>query len=64
VLLVSESIVGDDPNSRLTPVSNEPDAHERTADEYRALLDRAGLELEEVIEMNASRGLLVARKRK
>jgi hypothetical protein len=51
MLLVSESILG-------------PDARERTTDEYRALLDRAGFELEEVIEMNAPRDLLVARKRK
>ena len=70
VLLISESTLAPDFSGRhlanlkdlVMLVCNETDARERTTDEYRALLDKTGFQLEEVIELNAPRDLLVARK--
>jgi DNA-binding Lrp family transcriptional regulator len=70
-LLVSDSVLGDDfvghgmTNAKdlLMLVANEPGARERTADEFRALLDDTGFAFGEVIRLNAPRDLVVARKR-
>ena len=72
VLLVSESVLGDDFAGRqsanvkdlLMLVANEPDARERSLSEYRGLLDEAGFDVVDVIRFEAPRDLIVARKRK
>jgi len=44
-------------------VANEPDARERSEDEYRSLLDTAGFDVLDVLRLDAPRDLIVARKR-
>jgi hypothetical protein len=71
VLLISESVLRPDfsgPNlahlkDLLMLVANEPDARERSEQEYRSLLDAVGFDAVDVIRLEAPRDLLVARKR-
>jgi hypothetical protein len=71
VLLISESVLRPDfSGSNLTNtkdllmlVANEPDARERSEQEYRALLDATGFDAVDLIRFEAPRDLLVARKR-
>jgi SAM-dependent methyltransferase len=71
VLLISESVLGEDfvgerfANAKdlLMLVANEPGARERTASEYRALVEEAGFEFGDVIRLDAPRDLVVARKK-
>jgi hypothetical protein len=71
VLLISESVLGEDfvgkgfANAKdlLMLVANEPGARERTASEYRGLLDETGFDLVNVVHLDAPRDLLIARKR-
>jgi hypothetical protein len=44
-------------------VANEPNARERSEDEYRSLLDATGFDVTEVLRLDAPRDLLVAKKR-
>jgi hypothetical protein len=70
-LLISESVLRPDfsgsnfanPKDLLMLVANEPDARERTEQEYRSLLDATGFETVLVMRFDAPRDLLVARKR-
>ena len=71
VLLISESVLGENfvgerfANAKdlLMLVANEPGARERTASEYRALLDEAGFDFVQALRLDAPRDLVVARKR-
>jgi acetylserotonin N-methyltransferase len=71
VLLISESVLRPDfsgsniANAKdlLMLVANEPDARERSEQEYRSLLDEAGFEVTDVIRFESPRDLVVARKR-
>jgi len=71
VLLISESVLRPDFSGAnlanlkdlVMLVANEPDARERTEQEYRSLLDATGFELVDVLRFDAPRDLLVARKR-
>ena len=70
-LLISESVMRPDVSGSnlahmkdlLMLVANEPDARERSEDEYRSLLDVAGFNVDDVIRFDAPRDLLVATKR-
>ena len=55
---------GGDPANAAMLVANEPDARERSLSEYRGLLDEAGFDVVDVIQFEAPRDLIVARKRK
>jgi hypothetical protein len=71
VLLISESVLQPDfsgsNNANLKDlimlIANEPDARERSEQEYRSLLDTTGFEAVELIRLDAPRDLLVAKKR-
>jgi len=71
VLLISESVLEPDFSGStfalmkdLTMmVACESDARERTAAEYRSLLNETGFEITKIIRMDAPRDLIVARKR-
>jgi hypothetical protein len=71
VLLISESVLRPDfSGSNLANlkdlvmlVANEPDARERSEQEYRSLLDATGFDVVDVIRLEAPRDLLVAKKR-
>jgi len=71
VLLISESVLRPDfSGSNLANlkdlimlVANEPDARERSEQEYRSLLDTTGFDVVDVIRLEAPRDLLVAKKR-
>jgi 3-hydroxy-5-methyl-1-naphthoate 3-O-methyltransferase len=71
VLLVSESVLNADYSGRnganlkdlIMLVGNEPDARERSEEEYRSLLNAAGFEVVDVLLLDAPRDLLVAKKR-
>jgi hypothetical protein len=71
VLLISESVLRPDFSGSnmanlkdlIMLVANEPDARERSEEEYRALLDQTGFDVVEVIRLEAPRDLLVAKKR-
>jgi len=70
-LLISESVLRPDFSGEnfanvkdlVMLVCNEPDARERSEDEYRQLLDATGFDVETVLHLNSPRDLLVARKR-
>ncbi len=70
-LLISESVLQPDfsgPNLAILKdlimlVANEPDARERSEQEYRSLLDATGFDAVDVIRLDAPRDLLVAKKR-
>ena len=71
ILLISESVLRPDFSGSnlahlkdlLMLVANEPDARERSEDEYRALLDTTGFDVVDVLRLDAPRDLMVARKR-
>jgi hypothetical protein len=71
VLLISESVLRPDfSGSKLAIlkdlimlVANEPDARERSEEEYRSLLDATGFDAVEVVRFEAPRDLLIAKKR-
>jgi hypothetical protein len=44
-------------------VGNEQNARERSVQEYRSLLNETGFDVVEVIQLEAPRDLVVARKR-
>jgi hypothetical protein len=70
-LLISESVLQPDYSGSnlanvkdlLMLVANEPDARERSEQEYRSLLDDAGFDVVSLLRFDAPRDLLVARKR-
>ena len=70
-LLVSESVLRPDFSGSnlahlkdlLMLVANEPNARERSEDEYRSLLDATGFDVVDVLRLDAPRDLLVAKKR-
>jgi hypothetical protein len=70
-LLISESVLRPDFSGSnlahlkdlLMLVANEPNARERSEDEYRSLLDATGFDVTEVLRLDAPRDLLVAKKR-
>jgi hypothetical protein len=71
MLLISESVLRPDfSGSNLANlkdlimlVANEPDARERSEQEYRTLLDVTGFDVVDLIRLEAPRDLLVAKKR-
>jgi 3-hydroxy-5-methyl-1-naphthoate 3-O-methyltransferase len=71
VLLISESVLNPDYSGRnfanlkdlIMLIGNEPDARERSEEEYRNLLEATGFEVVDVLRFDAPRDLLVARKR-
>ena len=70
-LLISESVLRPDfSDSRLASlkdlimlVANEPDARERSEEEYRSLLEATGFDVVDVVRFEAPRDLLIAKKR-
>jgi hypothetical protein len=70
-LLISESVLRPDFSGSnlahlkdlLMLVANEPNARERSEDEYRSLLDSTGFDVMDVLHLDAPRDLLVAKKR-
>jgi 3-hydroxy-5-methyl-1-naphthoate 3-O-methyltransferase len=71
VLLISESVLQPDHSGThhatlkdlVMLVANEPDARERTEQEFGSLLHEAGFDVARVVRLDAPRDLLVARKR-
>jgi hypothetical protein len=71
VLLISESVLQPDFSGPslanlkdlIMLVANEPDARERSEQEYRSLLDATGFDAVDVIRLDAPRDLLVAKRR-
>jgi len=71
VLLISESVLRADflgPNLALVKdllmlIANEPDARERSEQEYRSLLDASGFDVVDVVRLEAPRDLVIAKKR-
>lgn len=71
VLLISESVLDEDFSGRnqanlkdlIMLVGNEQNARERSVQEYRSLLNETGFDVVEVIQLEAPRDLVVARKR-
>lgn len=71
VLLISESVLNSDFSGRnsanlkdlIMLIANEPDARERSEEEYRSLLNATGFDVVNVMRLEAPRDLLVARKR-
>lgn len=71
VLLISESVLEPDFSGRgstslkdiVMLIANEPDARERSEEEYRVLLDASGFDVVELIKMATPRDLLVSRRR-
>lgn len=70
-LLISESVLASDFSGRnlanlkdmIMLIANEAGARERSAEEYEALLDVTGFDVVEIVEMEAPRDLLIAKKR-
>ncbi len=70
VLLVNEIVLNDDHSgteygtlmSLHMAIAMEPGSKERSQSEYRALLEQAGFQLEQVIRYGGIRDLIVARK--
>lgn len=70
-LLISESVLRADHSGSnfanakdlLMLIANEPDARERSEEEYRSLLEATGFGLMNVLRFDAPRDLLVAKKR-
>lgn len=70
VLLLNEGVLNNDHSgtpysellSLLMLVACDPGAKERTEEEYRALLEGAGFQMERVIRLQAPRDVIVARK--